>query len=225
MSPRGVARAGAVVGSISIALASLVAAVAYSGVDGEAFRPTTHWVSELGEMGVSQLAPVFNVGLVIGGLGFAVFMAGLALTGRGAPRLGYGPIGVAAGIAGALVGIFPMNERGTHGLVAALFFNLGWIAVALASIPIATARDARFPRWIALVGAVTVVAFVAFLVAIRVDPLVVGASATTPATRPSFWITPALEWVVIGAIVGWSFLAAVTWRPAEPPLPLAEARA
>ena len=45
-----------------------------------------------------------------------------------------------------------------------LFFNLGWIVVALASIDFVRDPDWRFPSWLAIIGAATVVAFVIFLV-------------------------------------------------------------
>ena len=64
---------------------SVVTALAYTGSKGQPYSPLNHWVSELGEVGVSELASVFNVGLIIGGLCFAVFMPSSA--GRGAERL------------------------------------------------------------------------------------------------------------------------------------------
>ena len=57
-------------------------------------------------------------------------MIGLAATRTGRLRYLYGALGAVAGLAGAGVGVFPMNELGTHALVALTFFNLGWIVVA-----------------------------------------------------------------------------------------------
>jgi hypothetical membrane protein len=207
-----VARAGALTGALAITVGSVVAAIGYTGTESESYSPLNHWVSELGEIGVSQLAWAFNLGLVVGGLGFVVFMAGLAIDATDKLRWVYGPIGVVAGIAGALVGVFPMNNREVHGLVAFTFFNLGWIAVATASVPVAVGHDRRFPRWLAAAGAVAVVAFLAFLYGVRVDTAVAVSALGAPAERPAFWLSPTLEWAVIVAIIGWTVLAALSWR-------------
>ncbi|HEY3336466.1 MAG TPA: DUF998 domain-containing protein [Candidatus Limnocylindrales bacterium] len=207
-----VARAAALTGALALTVGSVVAALAYGGAASEPYSPLNHWVSELGELGVSSFGWAFNLGLIAGGLGFVVLMAGLAIDATDRLRWVYGPIGVVAGLAGALVGVFPMNNREVHGLVALTFFNLGWIAVATASVPVAVGHDRRFPRVLAGAGAVAVVAFLAFLYEVRVDPVVVDSALGAPVARPAFWLSPALEWAVIVAIIGWTVLAALSWR-------------
>ena len=61
------------VGVTAISLGSIATAIAYSGKQGEAFNPLNHWVSELGELGVSELASVFNLSLIVGGVCFVIF--------------------------------------------------------------------------------------------------------------------------------------------------------
>jgi len=74
-----------------------------------------------------------------------------------------GGIGVAAGIGGSFVGVFPMDYVRQHGFAAMTFFNLGWIAVGLASVDFVVHRDPRFPRRVAIVGLAAVAAFIGFL--------------------------------------------------------------
>jgi hypothetical membrane protein len=198
-----------IVGSLIIAGAAIVTAIVYRGSKGEAFSPLNHWVSELGQTGVSQLAMVFNFGLVIGGILFAIFMIGLAASRSGALRLLYGALGVVAGIAGAFVGIFPMNNLNAHGIAALSFFMLGWIVVGLASIDFLRDRDPRFPWWLAIIGALTVAAFLGFLVVLA--PLLSGDGLAAPEVRPDLWIVPILEWAVLIGILGWVFLTGLTW--------------
>lgn len=204
----------AFVGVAAIVVTSVISAIAYRGTGGEAYNPLNHWVSELGEPGVSALAPVFNVGLIIGGLGFAVFMAMLAATSDGRSRWLWGPIGVAAGIAGLLVGVFPMDRPVAHALSALTFFNLGWIAVGLATLDRLRRRDPRFPGWLGVVAGLTVLVFVAFLVSLQVDPHLADDRLGSPAVRPSPWIVPTLEWAVIAGILAWTALAAWCWTRA-----------
>jgi hypothetical membrane protein len=202
------------VGTSVMTVTSVVTAVAYHGKDGETYSPFNHWVSELGQIGVSSLSTVFNAGLVIGGLLFAYFMVGLAATRTSRLRHAYGVIGLIAGLAGAGVGIFPMNHIGVHAIVALTFFNLGWIAVGLASIDIARRPEPRFPRWLAIIGALTVVAFVAFLVSLQTEGVLDEAGLAAPEVRRAFWIVPTLEWSLIVGIIAWVFLTAWTWRRA-----------
>lgn len=195
-----------VVGSAFFMLASVVAALAYSGTTGEGFSPLNHWVSELGELGVSSLAFVFNVGLVVGGLALALFMAALGVLRRTRLAWLYLPIGVVAGVSGALVGIFPMNNRGIHIMVALGFFVLGWIAVGLASLDIWRRPDPRFARWLPALGAITVALFLAFL-SVYIPYLYTG----TGDDRPAISIATTLEWLVLFGIIGWVLAASYTW--------------
>jgi len=167
-----------IVAALIIGGAALVAAIVYRGSKGQAYSPLNHWVSELGQTGVSQLAQVFNFGLVVGGILFAIFMIGLAASRSGVLRLLYGALGVVAGIAGAFVGIFPMNNLEGHGLAALTFFMLGWIVVGLASIDFLRDSDPRFPWWLAIIGALTVAAFLGFLVVL--SPLLSGDGLAAP---------------------------------------------
>ena len=199
------------VGASLMTITALITAAVYRGTEGQSFSPFNHWVSELGERGVSQLSWLFNGGLVIGGLLFVVFIVGLAVTRTGALRFVYGALGAIAGIAGAGVGVFPMNELGTHALVALTFFNLGWIVVGLASIDFWRRPDPRFPRWLSIIGLLTVIAFVGFLGSLAAEGLLTGDGLAAPKDRLDFWIVPTLEWALIVGILGWVFLTALSW--------------
>lgn len=194
------------VGSLVLMIAAVIAALAYSGTAGEAYSPLNHWVSELGERGVSALAPVFNVGLIVGGVSLAVFMTALGLFRRSRWAWLYVPIGIAAGVSGAFVGAFPMNEIAIHRIAALGFFNLGWIAVGLASLDIWRTPDPRFPRWLPALGALTVVIFVVFL-----SLYIPSLSDPADAARPAFALVVVLEWLVLVGIIAWVLVASFSW--------------
>lgn len=199
-----------IVGAGVIAVGSVVTALAYRGADGEAFSPLNHFVSELGELAQSELAGVFNLCLIVGGVCFGVFMSGLAVSRPGVLRLVAGGIGILAGLGGSFVGVFPMDYGAQHITAASTFFNLGWIAVGLASLDFVIRRDARFPRWLAVVGLVTVAAFIGFLREVGANTSASGALAS-PDVRPDLWALPTLEWLTIAGIVGWVLLVSVSW--------------
>jgi hypothetical membrane protein len=194
------------VGSGLFMVASLVAAVAYSGTIGEAFSPLNHWVSELGEMGVSSLALVFNSGLFIGGLALALFFAALGLLRRTRLAWTYLLVGVIAGVSGAFVGVFPMNNRGIHIVFALGFFVLGWVAVGLASFDIWRRPEPRFSRWLPALGAITVAVFLMFL-SVYIPYLYTG----TGSDRPDVSVATVLEWLVLVGIIGWVLVGSFSW--------------
>jgi hypothetical membrane protein len=194
------------IGSAIFVVASVVAALAYTGTAGEGFSPLNHWVSELGELGVSSLAIVFNVGLIVGGLALALFMAALGRLRRSRLAWIYVPVGLVAGVSGALVGVFPMNNRDIHIVVALGFFVLGWVAVGLASLDIWRRPEPRFSRWLPALGAVTVALFLVFL-SVYIPYLYTG----TGGDRPAVSVATVLEWLVLVGIIGWVLVASLTW--------------
>ncbi|HEY7025319.1 MAG TPA: DUF998 domain-containing protein [Candidatus Limnocylindrales bacterium] len=197
------------VGALFMSATMAITALVYVGTDGERYSPFNHFVSELGQVGVSRLALVHNAGQIVGGISFAIFIVALGLARKSALAWLFVPIGVLAGIGATFVGIFPMNQIRLHTLFALTFFVLGWIAVGLASWDFVRRRDPRFPWWLAAIGALTVLAFISFLVV--VTPLFRTTGLESPPTRPDFWIVPTLEWAVVIGILIWTFASSFTW--------------
>lgn len=191
--------------------ALLVSAIPYSGTRGEPYSPLNHFASELGELGVSQLAVVFNVGQVIGGLSFAIFFVALGRARHTSLARIYAPVGVVAGLGVTFVGVFPMNYLRLHTISALTFFLLGWICIGLASADFVRRRDRRFPARLATIGAVTVAAFLGFVVVVTLN----GTGLAAPSARPSFWAVPTLEWAVIVLTLIWTFATSASWWRAE----------
>lgn len=194
------------IGSAFFVIASIVAGGFYMGTQNEPFSPLNHWVSELGEMGVSRLALVFNVGLFVGGLALALFFFALGRMRQSRLANIYVLIGVIAGISGALVGVFPMNNRSIHIVFALGFFVLGWVAVGLASYDLWRRPEPRFSRWLPALGALTVTVFLLFL-SVYIPYLYTG----TGSDRPDVSVATVLEWLVLIGIMGWVLVASMTW--------------
>ena len=207
------AASGGVLAFVLIALGCVAAAIGYTGAAGEPYSPLNHWISELGQEGVSARASVFNGCLVLGGLAFVEFVAGLWRSSPSRLRWAFGPVGVLAGIGGALVGVFPMNHPVQHVAAASTFFNLGWLFVLLASASFVRAHEPRHPAWLAAVGGASVVAFLAFLVSLQADAFARGRMASSgPITgRPDVWIAPVLEWATLISIMVWVLLTSLAW--------------
>lgn len=182
----------------------LGAMIPYSGHNGEAYSVFNHFVSELGEIGISEAAMLFNVGLVLAGIAFIPFMIGLGLylDSRFYVAKLAAAVGVFSSIAIIFVGIFPMNFIAQHRLSALSFFFSGMIMTGLWMIAILLQRTPRVHKLISLVGLVNVVVFAAFIFGnygtydIYVD-------------RPPFWWTTTLEWAIYFAIIGFLLLMAL----------------
>jgi hypothetical membrane protein len=206
-------------GTLLIALAVLFSGVRYYGRRGERYSVLNHFISELGEVGVSPAARVFNTGLAVGGLLLAPFMVGLGL----ALNSTLGWLGTLAGVVAALavaaVGLYPMNQLTPHVRAAMTYFRSGLVMVLFYELaillPPAGARAAS-PVMI-LLGLLAFGSYAAFLgVMMRkpkegeprvhqiLDPLSVK-------ERPRVWPLAILEWAIFFSTVLWIFGAAATW--------------
>jgi hypothetical membrane protein len=202
-------RAG-LVGAVVFGAATLASALAYGGPSG-VYSPLNRWVSELGEVGVSSMGAVFNAGLIVGGAAFALFMGAFGLTRDGRLAAAAGVVGLASGLFGTLVGVFPLGGGGPHRTVAIGFFVLGAIALALATADIARRPTAAFPRWLARLGGLVVAAFVGFILLTLTRGYI---DVVEP--RPALLAEPLVEWLAVGGILLWTGVASLTWLRARP---------
>lgn len=197
-------------GAASAVLGSLIAGLAYRGRLGERYSPLNHFISELGEEGVSRRAWAFNWGLIVCGLCLlpACVSLGLLLPGVWA-RLGLAA-GAVTAVSLALVGVFPMNRLTPHIRAAVTYFRFGLVMVVFFTIAIAAQPEnpPLVPRQIALVGLPAAASYAYFLLYSRVsyaaaeNPL----DTTLQKARPRVWRTAAAEWAIFITTVPW-FLA------------------
>jgi hypothetical membrane protein len=205
--------ASGLTGAGVVALFSLVAALFYTGPSGERYSLLNHFISELGQVGVSPLAWLFNLGLIIGGLLFLPFSLGLGLT----LRSWVGGLGAAAGAGAALalaaVGLFPMNNLDPHVTAALTYFRLGLVTVVVFGLAIQLQPRNRVVvrRWANLASLAAAGSYLAFIVFMTRMPLT-GANPLDPAFhsgRPGVWPLAVLEWAVFFSTIAW--FAAIAW--------------
>ncbi len=195
-------------GSLSILVCSLIAAAAYRGKEGERYSIWRHFVSELGEAGVSRLAWVFNGGLIIGSFLLFLMMPGVGLS---LDSL-WGYIGTVFGMVAALgslfVGVFPMNKLKPHTAAAMTYFRAGLATVLVFSIAILVqpAEERVIPLYSLVIGGIAFAAYASFLIhagnmAKRQQENALDTS--TVKVRPGFWWMPFLEWMVVIFTILW----------------------
>tara|TARA_B100000749_G_C18305793_1_gene414588 strand:- start:174 stop:839 length:666 start_codon:yes stop_codon:yes gene_type:complete len=189
---------------IFILLLSVSIAVAfYVGKQNETYSFLNHFISELGEKGVSPLAYIFNGGLILGGACISFFMLGLAMHIGNSWGLILGAIGLVTGLSATLVGVFPMNQLEIHTAIANTFFYGGLLSALGYTLYVVFSPQPRLPKITALTGGITMLAFAAFVWFLPA-PLEDGQSIhEILKNRPEIWTLPILEWVVFLCVLVW----------------------
>jgi hypothetical membrane protein len=198
----------AIVGSVLVSCAVVAAALLYRGRAGEPYSVLNHFVSELGEPGVSRGAWLFNAGLVAAGVFFVPASIGLGLRIRGALAWVGVATGVAAGVFCAGVGAFPMNNLAPHVFTAMWFFRSGLVAILCFGVALLTRGGAEgsLPRATALFSLVAVAAYTVFLIMAALagaDALRAPGSPALRVQRPAYWPLAVSEWSVFFSTVLW----------------------
>jgi MFS family permease len=197
-------------GSLVILLGCLISGLPYRGRSAERYSILNHFISELGEIGVSKLAMVFNIGMIVGGALFLPFIAGLGIV------LGtiWAYIGMAAGLLAAissiLVGVFSMDRLEPHRKAAMTFFRSGLVTVLFFTIAVFVqpAGQRVIPLAVNIFGILAIVSYSAFLVIVSHKTSKKGEDnylldPTEKKARPRFWRTPFLEWMLFFATIAW----------------------
>lgn len=198
------------IGAAIITLGTFITAFPYVGAQGQTYSPLNHFVSELGHTAESELAGVFNIALVIGGLAYGIFMVGVGLRFTGVTRYVIAIGGTLAGISGALVGVFPMDvDLQTHGQVALGFFEGSLVLLALFSLYVGLFPQTAYPRWLALVGLPMIISNAIFVLLVLTGGP--EALAGPESGRPALWPITVAEWGVIIFLMVWVTVLA-SWR-------------
>jgi hypothetical membrane protein len=207
--PANIVRFFGFAGTGLIILAIFIPILFYRGKLAERFSLLNHFISELGEVGVSQAAWVFNAGLFIGGLVLLPYIISLGIT--FGSLLGW--LGTAAGIVAVLgvaaVGILPMNNLNPHIIAAMTYFRAGLVMVLFFGLAIQFQPRANIPipKSANFLSLVTFLAYGAFLTVPMFrkepqDPNEVLDPQAIP-ERPCISLMAILEWLVFFSTVAW----------------------
>jgi hypothetical membrane protein len=202
-----------IAGSILIAAVVTIVASLYTGARGERYSLLNHFISELGQLGVSRAAWLFNAGLIVSGVLFIPYTIGLGMRIRGIWAYLGMATGIGAGVFCAAVGVFPMNRQAMHVFVAMWFFRFGLLTTLLFAVAILSAprEKARVVRSASVFSFIAVAAYAGFLVLAGV-PHAGGGNPLDPSSyahRPDFWLLAVLEWSVFFATILWFLGVAV----------------
>ncbi len=205
-----------IAGCAIIGVGCLITAIGFTGYEHEGYSMLNHMISELGMPSESPLAWVFNIGLMIGSIAIILFIwsTRVALPSRlgDLARL----LGIASGIGGFFVVVFPADGIiAAHGFAAMTFFFGGAATVIIFSVAIARQHGARMGKWLCIVGIGVAACFSAFIIDMFVtssganfsDIDAIEALATI--RPPVFWSMAFLEWLPLIGVLVWLVLAAI----------------
>lgn len=192
-------------GTAIILICSLITAIFYENIVGDRYSLLRYFISELGEVDVSKLAFVFNLGLIISGIPMIIFMFGLAL--RFKTVLGYisSAVGIYASVNCLLVGVFPMDvNMEAHIFTAMSFFYGGMAAIILFSITIFLDKKGALPKYAGWLGIGLAGIFASFLF-LPLNSMQDGEFSLDPliSPRPNIWWLAFFEWLVFFAVLLW----------------------
>lgn len=201
-------------GSAVILVCILVAMSVYRGKNGERFSIWRHFVSELGEVGVSKYAWVFNGGLIIGGFLFFLMMPGVGLSLNSLWGYLATISGMIAAIGCLFVGVFPMNNIKPHIKAAMTYFRAGLATVLLFSIAILVQdkNERIIPLYALFVSGVGIISYASFLFNLGKSLKNRESNALDTSTiqeRPRFWWMPLLEWMVVIFTILWFLIISI----------------
>lgn len=198
-----------IAGCVLLCLCVLVAALGYRGKRQERYSLFNHFISELGERGVSARAWVFNAGMILSGLLMLPFVLGL---GALLPGI-WGFLGTVAGVVTAFssmaVGLFPMNRITAHVRAAMSFFRAGLIMLVMFSFAILVQPPEAIlvPRWSLVFSLLAAISYGTFLYMVRggsaLDQVGDQALVEVPPERPRFSALTTVEWAIFFSTIFW----------------------
>ena len=191
-------------------LAMFITALIYTDPLGAKYSISNMFVSELGERAVSEVAWLFNWGLILGAIPLLLFMLDLGLKYKSIFGWLCTAGGVFCSISAFFVGIFPMDFDSSlymtgHVISAMSFFYGGMATVFLFSILIFLDKKKILPRWLGIFGIIVAIIFALFLFLPEgdLDDIMIR-------PRDPFLLLAFLEWLVVFAIFTWIATISIT---------------
>ena len=212
MNKQRIASTAGIVACIVLLVATVISALGYVGKDGEHYSITNHFVSELGRAATSHAALVFNSALMISAVLLIVFANGLRQRFDGWSGKVIGVLSLLAFVSCFFVGVFPAGKILLPHLIAAAIFFPSVLALAFfVSVMTIFAECPTLPKWTAVFGISTAIAFAALLLAPR-QMLQVMIYDPAHFVRPAVWALCLFEWLCFGTVIAWILAVAIVMR-------------
>jgi len=188
-----------VLGCVIILVGFLTSIIFFKGFNNEGYSLLNHFVSELGIPSISPMAIAFNLGLIVGGALLLIFVyrVGIILKTR-VGRI----IGVVSALGAVLVGFFPAEDGLLigHVIAAMTFFYGGSFLILFFSVMIFRKKELKVHRHFSIGGFLVFIIFIIFLLYTFSGT---GFNGALTGSRPSFLLSPFLEWLAVLSLIFW----------------------
>lgn len=179
-----------------------VTAEIFRSPTGSRYSITNHYISELGYGGISELNLLFDFGLMIIGILFAIFIYGVSFYFKGKSARIIGILGISSGLFCSLVGLFPMNLTDQHQIVTAGFFgsftimSIFYLVLVLKQFNCKLSKFTTIPSFLVIISSI---GFSYYIFGLNVS-LTPGESNII---RPDLWQPALLEWSLLFSLILW----------------------
>lgn len=205
-------------GSTAIILMGLIIPqFGFLGLQNESYSMLNHFVSELGDIVVSEWHMIFNLSLFVGGIFMIPFILGLArYIGTTMAKIS-AVIGLICAVGCSLVGVYPMNYLLPHTIVSMTFF-IGSIFLTIAMIiTIFLQKEQKIPKWPTAVG-IAALTFLGLFFSVDMSAMEGHFSGElnemfAEFDRPAFLDIAFYEWgVVLGVLIFIAIIAIIVFK-------------
>ena len=169
-----------------------------------------HFISELGHTVDSPFYIVFGAGLCVASIFNIILVMGLAFYLNNRWSIWAMRLGVFSGLSGFAVGLLPGDLYKIYHLIAALMFFFGsLVTVALFALAIHKDTENKVPKWYIIPSLVMVIVSIIFLTLPK-EEVQRFLENRDIFVRPSLWLVPFFEWLVLISFMFWMILIANT---------------
>lgn len=204
-----------ITGSLIILIALVVPQFAFQNHEGEKYSVGNHFISELGWIGVSKYALVFNINLIIAGILFTVFIYGLTLQFNGFWGKLTTIFGLTSSLGCTLVGIYQLQTGVTpitsHLLAAMFFFTNALLAILTSTFMILSQKQKfKTVSKLSCIPNLMILCLFASLLTIDFsnDVLIyIDLKNMKIINRPHLWSAPIIEWAIVLSILAYILLS------------------
>lgn len=188
--------------------AILIAALSYTGEQNESYSIFNHFISELGSYKISDLAIVYNTGLILAAIGFLFFINAvfIYLT-TNISKIAF-RIGALASFICIFVGLVSEDHRLPHLVIALVFFSLLALAIFLFSLSIFFENNNKFSIIVAISGLLVPILYVVFLCQ-PIDLMHEKRIMKSAFDRPDIWLLPFFEWMMFIFFTIWIIVLSI----------------
>jgi hypothetical protein len=193
-------------GCIISGIGIIITIITYVGRQNEPYSVLNHFISELGDYSINDLAVLFNIALISTGICLIIFISATkelfnSRLFRLARIFGYW-----MSFGGGAVGIFSMNIRAVHRVAAISFFLGALLWVSCFSLAVFFDSSKVLGKKWALFGVCVISIFVVFFIMMSNDQArLIMFGSLSGENRPIYIPFALMEWIVYWTLIVWIF--------------------